>query len=88
MARTPTASEWEAAYLAAVLEVDNANLAARIENAEDMIWRKLQSDGKLNLEETQGPFDAIRGLHMLRAERLRNGSKDGRTSDHAVRNTR
>ena len=76
MARIPTASEWQAAYLAAVLEVDDASLAARIENAEDSIFRRLQSGGKLDMDECQHLFDAIRALHALRRGRLRSGSKD------------
>ena len=70
MARIQTA-EWRSAYLAAVLEVDDASLAARIENAEAAISRRLQSDGNLDLDECQRLFDAIRGLHVLRSERLR-----------------
>lgn len=77
MARIPTASEWQAAYRAAVLEVDDKNLAARIENAEDFISRRLQSNGKLDLEESQALFDAIHCLHVLRTERLRNSSNHG-----------
>jgi hypothetical protein len=48
MAVTRTVSEWRAAYLAAVLEFDDANLAARIDNAEAAISRRLQSDGERN----------------------------------------
>ena len=77
MARTPTASEWQAAYLAAILEVDDANLGGRIENAEDFISRRLQSESKLDLSESVSLFDALNGLHVLRTERSRNGSKDG-----------
>lgn len=80
MARTTTVSEWRSAYLAAVLEVDDASLAARIKNAEAAISRRLQSDGKLDLDECQRLFDAIRGLHVLRSERLRNSSRNGRMS--------
>lgn len=78
MARTPTTSEWQAAYLAAVLEVDDTSLAARIENAEDFIFRRLQSGGKLDMDECQGLFDAVRGLHVPWTERLRSGPMDGR----------
>lgn len=80
MARTPTRSEWQAAYLAALMEVNDASLAVRIENAEEAISRRLQSDSKLDLEESQALFDAIHGLHVLRTERLRDGSKNGRIS--------
>ena len=61
-----------------MLEVDDENIAARIENAEDSISRRLQSDGKLDLEESQALFDAIHCLHVLRTEKLRDGSKNAR----------
>jgi len=47
-----------------VLEVDDENIAPRIENAEDCISPRLQSDGKHDLEESQALFDAIHCLHV------------------------
>lgn len=76
----PTKSEWQAAYLAAMVELDDASLAGRIHNAEDAICRRLQSDRKLDVEDGQALFDAIHGLHVLRTERLRDRSENGRIS--------
>jgi len=77
VARTPTKSDWQAAYLAAVLEGDDASLTARIQIAEDAISRRLQLDGKLDLEEGQALFDAICGLRALRRHRLERNATNG-----------
>jgi len=64
---------WEEVYKAAVLEPDNALLEQRIRAAEEALltrWLEVTNHHDHRVE-IQGIVDAIKGLQILKRERLR-----------------
>jgi hypothetical protein len=63
---------WEAAYQDAVLETDNLVLADRIQEAEEVITKRLRNLPKLqeNEEERELAERVLENLAVLRQERL------------------
>jgi hypothetical protein len=64
---------WEEVYQAAVLEPDNALLEPRIRAAEEALltrWLEVTKDHDYRVE-IQAIVDAIKGLRILKRERLR-----------------
>jgi hypothetical protein len=64
---------WEEVYQAAVLEPDNALLEPRIRAAEEALltrWLEVTKDHDHRVE-IQAIVDAIKGLRILKRERLR-----------------
>jgi hypothetical protein len=65
--------EWQTAYLAAISELDDTKLAARAMDAEEAIFRRFQALGTSSdhHEERLALEDAIRGLRVLRRDKLK-----------------
>jgi hypothetical protein len=71
MAHTPSPSDWQTLYIAAMTEADKTELPARVNEAEAAIFNRLQELSRArNLEELTALDDAIRGLRVLKRERL------------------
>jgi hypothetical protein len=71
MAHTPTRQEWEAAYRAAFFETDDSKLFEKINAAEAVICRRVQSLARLPHDaEANALADALIALQILRRERL------------------
>jgi hypothetical protein len=65
--------EWQTAFLAALMELDETKLVAKDKDAETAIFRRLQAisaDSNHN-EERMALDDAIRRLRVLRRDRLK-----------------
>lgn len=66
-----TPQVWQSKYLAAILEVDNATLLQRVAEAEMAIGERLKAiAGQPDHDEMAAIQDAMRGLKVLRTERL------------------
>ena len=65
--------EWQRAYLVAMTELNATKLAAKAMEAEEAIFRRLQALGTSSdhHEERLALDDAIRGLHILRRDKLK-----------------
>jgi hypothetical protein len=64
--------DWQPKYIAAVLEVNESTLLDRVADAEVAIAARLHSqNGKPDSEELQAIEGAIRGLRVLRKERVK-----------------
>jgi len=71
MAHTPSPSDWQTLYIAAMAEADRVNLPARVHEAEAAIFNRLQALSSVkSCEERTALDDAIRGLRILKRERL------------------
>jgi len=63
--------DWVAKYKEAVLEVDDARLIERIDEAEAAISSRVQAmDGTAKPDERRALEDAVNALRVLRKERL------------------
>lgn len=65
--------EWQASYLAAMLENDRTKLVEKLKEAEAAIFDRLQdlSDNTKNGDERTALDDAIRSLRLLKRESLK-----------------
>jgi hypothetical protein len=72
MTNTPSASDWQTLYLAAMMETDNTKLFPKLNEAEAAIFNRLQalSTAKNCQEERTALEDAIRGLRVLKRDQL------------------
>jgi len=72
MANTPSASDWQTLYLAAMMEADNTKLFPKLNEAEAAIFNRLQalSTAKNCQEERTALDDAIRSLRVLKRDQL------------------
>jgi hypothetical protein len=71
MAHTPSPSDWQTLYIAAMTEADKTQIPARVNEAEAAIFNRLQVLSSVkNCEERTALDDAIRGLWVLKRERL------------------
>ena len=73
MANTPSASDWQTLYLAAMMEADNIKLFPKLNEAEAAIFNRLQALSTVEncQEERTALDDAIRGLRVLKRDQLR-----------------
>lgn len=73
MANTPSASDWQTLYLAAMMEADNTKLFPKLNEAEAAIFNRLQALSTVEncQEERTALDDAIRGLRVLKRDQLR-----------------
>ena len=64
---------WQRAYQAALLEKDKTNLLKKAEQAETLIFRRLQALGEASshCEEATALDNAIRGLRTLQRDKLK-----------------
>lgn len=64
--------EWQTAFLAALMELDETKLVAKDKDAETAIFRRLQaiSADSNHSEERMALEDAIRRLRVLRRDKL------------------
>jgi len=71
-ANTPSASDWQTLYLAAMMEADNTKLFPKLNEAEAAIFNRLQvlSTAKNCQEERTALDDAIRSLRVLKRDQL------------------
>ena len=70
MALVTSRSDWQARYIAAMLERDKARLSTRMNEAERAIFDRLQElSSDKTCEERTALDDAIRGLRVLKKER-------------------
>ena len=64
-------SDWQPLYIAAMTEADTTQLPARLHKAEAAIFNRLQALSSVkNCEERTALDDAIRGLRILKRERV------------------
>jgi len=72
-ANTPSASDWQTLYLAAMMEADNIKLFPKLNEAEAAIFNRLQALSAVEncQEERTALDDAIRGLRVLKRDQLR-----------------
>jgi hypothetical protein len=72
MTNTPSASDWQTLYLAAMMETDNTKLFPKLNEAEAAIFNRLQalSTAKNCQEERTALDDAIRSLRVLKRDQL------------------
>jgi len=69
MAHTPSPSDWQTPYIAAMTEADKARLPTRVNEAEAAIFNRLQELSSIKTcEERTALDDAIRGLRILKRE--------------------
>jgi hypothetical protein len=66
--------EWQAAYEAAVFEIDDSELIQKVNDAEAAIFRRLQTLDRnpANREESRALENAINGLQGLRRRPISN----------------
>jgi hypothetical protein len=72
-ANTPSASDWQTLYLAAMMEADNIKLFPKLNEAEAAIFNRVQALSAVEncQEERTALDDAIRGLRVLKRDQLR-----------------
>ena len=72
MTNTPSVSDWQTLYLAAMMEADNTKLFPKLNEAEAAIFNRLQalSTAKNCQEERTALDDAIRSLRVLKRDQL------------------
>jgi hypothetical protein len=64
-------ADWQTLYIAAMTEADKTKIPARLHEAEAAIFDRLQAlSGVKNCDEQTALDDAIRGLRILKRERL------------------
>jgi hypothetical protein len=61
--------QWQAPYLRALMETEQAKLGVRLESAQKAILLRMKSTPE-SQEETQALEDALRGLSILKRERI------------------
>ena len=62
--------EWQTPYLRALMETEKTKLGARLDSAQKAILLRMKSIGPECQEETQALEDALRGLRILKRERI------------------
>lgn len=71
MAHTPSPSDWQTLYVAAMMEADKGMLPTRVNEAEAAIFSRLQELSSVKTcEERTALDDAIRVLRVLKREQL------------------
>ena len=62
--------KWQTPYLRALMETEQTKLGARLDLAQKAILLRMKSIGPGSQEETQALEDALRGLSILKRERI------------------